>query len=333
MNRALVTGATGCLGRNLAVRLASEGWEVTAMGRDSGLGQSLQSEAEGIRFVRGDLRDKHAVEQACQGQDAVFHCAALSSPWGAYREFYGSNVEGTQNVADACLRSGVQRLIHVSTPSVYFGYVSRHMIHEDDPLPPRPANHYAATKRLAEQAVLQAHAEGMPSIIIRPRAIFGPHDRTLFPRIVAANAKSGVPMIDGGQAEIDLTCVDNVVDALLLCWKADEQALGRAYNISNGDPRPFKDVVADLFSMLELPLRTRRISLRTAYGAAAVLEGVHRLLPFLGEPMLTRYTVGSLAVTQTLDINDAKRKLGYTPRLSVDEGLRKFADWWRAAAC
>lgn len=73
MNRALVTGATGCLGRHLAIRLAKEGWEVTGMGRQPKIGAEL--ELAGIRFLNGDIRDEAAVNKACTGQDVVFHCA------------------------------------------------------------------------------------------------------------------------------------------------------------------------------------------------------------------------------------------------------------------
>lgn len=331
MNRALVTGATGCLGRHLALRLAEQGWRVTGMGRKKEYG--IQLEAKGIQFYQGDLRDKSVAAEACANQDAVFHCAALSSPWGKYQDFYSSNVEATQHLVDGCRRADVQRFIHVSTPSVYFNYRPRYDIHEDDPMPAKPVNHYAATKRMAEHVVLRAHANGLPSIMIRPRAIFGPYDQTLFPRIVAANRKSGVPMIGGGEAVIDLTCVDNVVDALLLCWSAPSEALGRAYNISNGDPRPFHELVSHLFELLEMPLHRRTIPYRAAYGAASLLESVHRLLPRLGEPQLTRYTVGSLAIPQTLNIHDARERIGYTPRVTIEEGLQQFADWWRAESC
>ncbi|WP_434752171.1 NAD-dependent epimerase/dehydratase family protein [Paenibacillus amylolyticus] len=331
MKRALVTGATGCLGRHLAIRLSSEGWDVTGMGRQPEIGATL--ETAGVRFVKGDILDQQAVNAACAGQDVVFHCAALSSPWGKYRDFYSTNVQGTQNLVESSVRSQVQRFVHVSTPSIYFNYIPRYEVHEYDPLPVKPANHYAATKRLAEEIVLSAHGKGLPSIIIRPRAIFGPYDQTLFPRIVAANAKRGVPMIDGGQALIDLTCVDNVVDALMLCSETSDDALGRAYNISNADPRPFAELVESLFGMLDMQLRRRNIPYTIAYGVASMLEGVHRFIPALGEPPLTRYTVGSLGVPQTLSIVDAKEQLGYTPRVSIEEGLQQFADWWRAESC
>ncbi|MED4959704.1 NAD(P)-dependent oxidoreductase, partial [Paenibacillus macerans] len=211
--KALVTGATGFLGGHLARRLVREGWDVTGIGRNPEQGRRL--EAEGIRFRNQDLRDESGTAAACTGQDAVFHCAALSSPWGKYRDFYGCNVEAARILAEASLREGVRRFIHVSTPSVYFDYVPRLGIRESEPLPVKGANHYAVTKRLAEQVVERYHAMGLPSVIIRPRAVFGPYDQALFPRIVAASGKSGVPLIGGGKALIDATYVDNAVDALL----------------------------------------------------------------------------------------------------------------------
>ena len=191
MNRALVTGATGCLGRHLAIRLAKEGWEVTGMGRQPKVGAEL--ELAGIRFLSGDIRDEAAVNKACTGQDVVFHCAALSSPWGRYRDFYSSNVEGTQNLVDGCLHNEVQRFIHVSTPSIYFNYNPRYNVHENDPLPSKPANHYAATKLLAEQVVMEGHAKGLPSIMIRPRAILVRMIRRYFPELSQQTQNQACP--------------------------------------------------------------------------------------------------------------------------------------------
>ncbi|MBT2291135.1 NAD-dependent epimerase/dehydratase family protein [Paenibacillus albidus] len=327
MTKALVTGATGFLGRHTVRRLTELGWQVSGLGRNSGIG--AQIEKEGAVFLGEDLRHGDAVAKACEGQEYVFHCGALSAPWGRYREFYGCNVEGTHNVVNGCIRHGVKRLIHISTPSLYFNFKSRLGIKENDPLPHKSANAYAATKRVAEQVVMQAGAEGLETVILRPRAIFGPMDNALFPRILLANNGRGVPLMNGGDALIDLTYVGNVVDAMLLSHNAPASAVGRIYNISNGTPIVFRELITELFALLKLPLHTRRISYRAAYGAAAVLEGVHRIIPGLGEPLLTRYSAGTLALSQTLDITLAQELLGYKPRTSIEEGLRYFADWWR----
>lgn len=328
MTKALVTGATGFLGSHLAYRLARIGWDVTATGRNEQVGQQLA--AAGIHFVAADLRDRQRMIDACRGQEYVFHCGALSSPWGNYRDFYGSNVEGTAHVADGCISAGVKRLVHVSTPSVYFDYRERQMISEVDPLPEQPANHYAATKLEAEQLLKRYRREQeLPVIMLRPRAIFGPGEQALLPRLLRTNAQSGVPLLNGGQAEIDLTYVDNLLDVMLLCCDSPTSTLGQVYNISNGEAMPFEQLVKRLFALLDIPLRTKKVPYKVAYGVAAMLETMYRILPLSGEPALTRYTVGSIAVPHTLDISRAQQELGYAPTVSVDEGLQRYADWWK----
>ncbi|QUL57267.1 NAD-dependent epimerase/dehydratase family protein [Paenibacillus tritici] len=326
MTKALVTGATGFLGRHTARRLARMGWEVYGQGRNLELGKQLGQ--EGVEFLAGDLREAES-GRFCRGMDVVFHCAALSSPWGKYKDFYTCNVEATRHIVEGCRRHGVGRLVHISTPSVYSSQQHRFAIRESDPLPKRPANGYAATKLIAEQVVGQASREGLPSFMLRPRAIFGPMDNALFPRLLAANKSKGVPLMNGGRAKIDLTCVENVVDAMLLCCEAPLSASGRAYNITNGEPLMFSELITRLFSLLELPLHTRRLPYPVAYTAAAMMEGIHRVLPVLGEPLLTRYSAAALGISQTLDISLAREQLGYHPRITTDEGLHAFAEWWR----
>ncbi|WP_025850472.1 NAD-dependent epimerase/dehydratase family protein, partial [Paenibacillus ehimensis] len=259
MNRnALVTGGTGFLGRRLALRLRDEGWNVTALGRQPAIGEELRR--QGIRFMQADLRDRERMNAACAGQQAVFHCGALSASWGPYNDFYESNVVGTENVIAACLRHQVGRLIHVSTPSVYFGGAHRLGVQESDPLPRRQASPYAATKRLAEEAVARAGTKGLEAVIVRPRALFGPGDASILPRLIEANAVQGIPLIGGGKALIDLTYVDNAVDALLLCQAAPAASVaGRVYNITNGEPMPFAEAVRKLLGKLGIPVRFKRL--------------------------------------------------------------------------
>lgn len=325
--RVLVTGGTGFLGKSLSTALHKLGHEVTATGRNERVGAELL--AQGIAFFPSRLEDTVQMSRLCEGQEMVFHCGALSSLWGSYNEFYESNVTGTRNVIKGCTANGVHRLIHISTPSIYFDYTDRYRIAESAPLPRKAANWYAQTKRLAEQEVDQAKESGLPVITIRPRAIFGPGDPAIIPRLIQANRQGRLPIIRGGQAVIDLTYIDNAVDALLLCMSAPPAALGRKYNITNDEPIRFIDALHDLFERLGEPMRAQRIPYPAAYLAAGCLEGLARLSGSRKEPLLTRYAVGLLGKSQTLDISAAKELLGYRPRVTVKEGIEAYAAWYK----
>ncbi|WCF10892.1 NAD(P)-dependent oxidoreductase [Paenibacillus thiaminolyticus] len=325
--KALVTGATGFLGMCLARRLQQIGWDVTAVGRDQERGALLTS--SGIRFLPLDLVDKDAVLRAGEEQQAVFHCAGLSTVWGRYADFYAGNVTATEHLLEAARRHGAQRFIFVSTPSVYFDYTDRFDVGEDSELPPRFVNDYARTKYMAEERVREAMNGGLSAIILRPRALFGPGDRALFPRLMRANRERGIPLIDGGRALLDLTYVDNVAEALVCCARAQESACGQVYNISNGEPIRFVDAVNRLFAEMGETPRYRRVPYRTAFGVAAGMEAMYRLFKLNGEPPLTRYSVGVVSRSQTLDIRKARQQLGYEPQVSLQEGFARFAAWWK----
>ena len=299
-----------------------------ALGRNEAAGRGL--EAAGIRFVRADLADAAAVHEACSGQEIVFHSGARSSPWGRYADFHRDNVIATQNIIEACRRRQVARLVHVSTPSIYFDYTDRLNIPESQPPAAVPANHYVRTKLLAEAAVDAAVAGGLPAVTLRPRAIFGPGDNALFPRLIRAHGARGFPLIGADDPLMDVKYVENVVDAMLLAADAPEAAIGRKFNVTNGEPWPRSRLLGELFSAIGRPLRTRRVNYRAAKSAAALLEGLSSLFT-LGrwEPPLTHYTVGILAKSQTLDISAARAVLGYEPRVSVADGLRAFGAWWK----
>ncbi|MNX96824.1 hypothetical protein D3C86_1291650 [compost metagenome] len=119
------------------------------------------------------------------------------------------------------------------------------------------------------------------------------------------------------------------MDALILGRDARPEALGRKYNITNGEPVRLHAILEKLFARLEMPYRPRPVPYAIAYGLAGAMELVSATLLGGKEPLLTRYSVGVLAKSQTLDISAARDRLGYVPRVSVDEGLEAFVAWWR----
>jgi len=325
--KALITGATGFLGGALARRLYGMGWDITSLGRNPSALAAL--EAQGIKTIKANLEDTQAIVNACKGQEVVFHSGAFSSPWGKYRDFYQANVIGTQNVIHACEENNVKRLVYVSTPSIYFNFQSRLNVREDSELPRKPVNEYARTKLMAEFKIDEAFACGLPVITIRPRAIFGPGDTTILPRLIQRMQKGRLRIIGDGQNVVDITYVENVVDALIFCAESPAHTLGKKYNLTNGQPVRLWDVIEKLAGALNLPFNQKHIPYKVADTAAAILEIIYRALPGQPEPPLTRYTVSIVAHSTTLDISAAKRDLGYNPRISLEEGFSEFVKWWK----
>ncbi|TXS01046.1 3-beta hydroxysteroid dehydrogenase [Bacillus sp. SH7-1] len=323
----LVTGGTGFLGQKLAFRLKNMGYEVTATGRNKTIGKVL--EQNGIEFVHCPLVDRERVLKVCKDKDYIFHSGALSSPWGKYEDFYNANVLGTKHIIEGSQKYGIKRLIHVSTPSIYFYYDERQNVVENAKLPDTFVNHYATTKYMAEQAIDQAFAHGLPVITIRPRALFGPGDNAILPRLIKVCEKGALPRIGTENVLVDITYVENVVDALLLCMHSPKHTLGQKYNITNDERINLYEVIENVMKRLDKEVRYKKISYKTAFTLAAILEGISKTILFGKEPVLTKYTVSVLSKSQTLSIDKAKEELGYAPKVSIEEGITKFVDWWK----
>jgi nucleoside-diphosphate-sugar epimerase len=310
----LVTGGTGFLGSHLASALLARGHRVRLMGRDfSGVAALL---ARGASPIAADLRDRAAVMAACAGADAVFHVGALSAAWGRRADFHAINVGGTAAVIAGCRGHGIGRLIYVSSPSVVFDGRDHRDLTEAAPYPRRFASVYSLTKKLGEDLVNAA--TDLQTVILRPKAIFGPGDRALLPRMIAAARQGRLPQVGDGRNLVDLTYVENVALALLLALDADA-VIGKTYTITNGEHVRLWEVIRLVLRRLGLPDRLRPLPLGVALAAAGAME--LRAALSGREPLLTRYTAAILGRTQTYDISAARRDLGYAPHISVAEGI------------
>lgn len=322
----IVTGATGCLGLNLTKRLIHEGHDVIALGRNEHLGK-IASQL-GAKFIAMDLAEKEKLKKISSKADLIFHCAARSSIWGSYNEFYQANVIGTQNVIEATPNHA--RLVHVSSPSIYFNFMEKHGIKEDEPLPRKPANHYIYTKLLAERLIDEAYQKkNLRVVTIRPRAIFGPYDRAIVPRILQSEKKGLLPVIGSGQNIIDITYVDNVVESLVLAATASNNVEGKKYNITNGEPKALIAILSMVFAALHKPLKVKYLPYQRVKVIAHCLENLYRLLRLNQEPPITCYSAGVLALGQTLNIDAAKQDLHYKPLINIEQGIAMFAKWYQ----
>jgi len=324
--KALITGGTGFVGGALTRRLHGMGWDVTALGRNPKILDEL--EAQGIKTIQANIEKKELVMDACRDMEIVFHCAAFPSPWGNFEKFYQTNVIGTRNVVQACIENKVKRLVYVSTPSIYFDYGSRMQVKESEPLP-EPISNYSSTKLLAEEEIDKGFATGLPVVSIRPRAIFGPGDTVIFPRVIPRLKSGRLPIIGDGENVIDLTFIENVVDALVLCAESSSNTLGKKYNISNDEPVKIWQLIDRICTELDMPHPKRKVPRRLVHAAGGLLEFLFTLIPTHPEPPLTRLSVMMMSNSTTLDITAAKKELNYKPRVSVDEGVELFLKWWK----
>ncbi len=323
----LITGGTGFLGKATCYYLKNRGYSVTALGRNEKVGAAL--EADGIPFKKIDLLDLHNVMAVIKEFDMVVHCAALSSAWGSYNQFYRNNVVATENILHACLDAKISRLVHISSPSIYSCFSDQCNITENVSIPSRALNNYIKTKIIAEEKVDGAYSKGLSVITLRPQAIFGPDDPAIFPRLIDANEKKGIPVFNSKPTVLDITYVDNVAEAIRLSLEAPAECSGKKYNITNGSPIELLPFLANLFRSLNIPMRKKVIPYFIAYGVAFILEKFHQLFLPNKEPLLTPYSLSVLGHSRTLDITAAQTDLHYIPIVSVEEGTRRFVEWWK----
>lgn len=323
----LVTGASGFIGGRFARFALEQGLTVRVTGRRPEAVEHLVR--RGAEFVAGDLGDPQLAQALCRDVEAVVHCAGAVGVWGRYEDFHRANVEVTENLVEACLKQRVKRLVHLSSPSIYFDGRSHVGINEDQ-VPKRFSDHYGATKYLAEQKVFAAEEFGLEVIAFRPRFVTGAGDTSIFPRLIAMQRKGRLSIIGNGLNKVDFTSVHNLNDVLFSGLLAAGPALGKVYNISNGEPVPLWDVVNYVLRRLDLPPVTRHVPFGVAYAAATLNETVCRLLPGRPEPSLFRLGVAVMARDFSLDISRARHYLEYDPQVSLWTALDEFCTWWKA---
>jgi nucleoside-diphosphate-sugar epimerase len=321
---ALVTGGGGFLGGAIVRMLLERGRAARSVSRN--LYPNL-----GVEQVQGDLADPGVAERAVAGCDVVYHVAARAGVAGRLRDYRRANVEATRRLLDACRAAGVRRFIYTSSPSVVFDGTDMEGVDESVPYPSHYLAHYPRTKAEAERMVLAANGPGMATVSLRPHLIWGPGDNHLVPRILGRGRRGRLRRIGEGK-RIDSTYIDNAAEAHVLAGErlhVGSHIAGRAYFISNGEPMPTWDLVNAILAAGGLPPVTKSVSPRLAYVIGALLECVYGMLWPDAEPPMTRFVATELATSHWFDLTAARRDLGYEPRVSVAEGLRRLAAWLR----
>lgn len=330
MNKVMVTGGGGFIGKALVRELVGRGVETLALGRNP----YPDLTAMGVRCLQGDICDLAFLNQALAGCDTVFHVAAKAGIWGPKREYEAINVVGTANVVAACRNNGVARLVHTSTPSVVFAGQSLEGADESAPYATRPLCHYAATKIRAEQAVLRANAGGLRTAAIRPHLVWGPGDRQLIPRLLERGRAGALKIVGAGVNRVDIAYIDNVVHAHILAAENLEtsgRAAGQAFFIGQDQPVVLWAWINELFARMDIPPVTRTAPFPLAYAVGGAMEAAYAALGKTEEPRMTRFLAHQLAQSHWFSHNKARDLLGYRQRVDTETGLNRLINWLKDA--
>lgn len=323
--KVLLTGATGFLGFRTLEKLILDDTISMIIASGRTLKATHKVNHPKVDYVLGDLSDGDFALNLVADCNVIIHAAALSSPWGKKEDFHKANVVSQYNLLKAAKANGVNRYIYISTPSIYFNFRDKFNITEKDELPNTFVNAYARTKYEAEKLLIKS---GIPYIILRPRALTGRGDTVIMPRLIKAHKGNRLKIIGDGRNKSDLTSVSNVADVVHLSLFAGSEALNEAYNITNGEPIVLWESIHDILKKLGLTPPEKKVSFKLVKFIAILME-LHAKITGKAEPTLTKYGVGTLAISLTFDITKAKKLLNYQPRMSTNDAIQEFVDWYR----
>jgi nucleoside-diphosphate-sugar epimerase len=326
MNRVLITGGGGFVGKALLKLLLKKNIECAVVGRSN----YPEFQTLKVACYQGDICDKDFVLATIKDFDVVFHVAALAGIWGNSSQFYNINVVGTENIIEACLKNKIPAMVYTSTPSVVFSGDDILGGNESVPYSNNFLCEYARTKVIAEKAALTVDQTQLKTCAIRPHLIWGPGDPHLIPRLIDRGKKRSLKIVGEGQNLVDITYIDNVALAHFLAAKnllTLGSSSGKAYFIGQERPVKLWEWINELFVKLEIPQVEKKISLSAAYTAGRILETVHKLIIPNKEPVMTRFLAEQLAKSHYFSHESAYRDFGYTPKISIEEGMDKLLLW------
>jgi len=322
--KVLVTGGGGFLGSAICRQLLARGDQVIAYQRSA----ADELKKLGARIVQADITDTVSLNAATKGADAIIHTAAKAGLSVNYADFFAPNVTGTQNVLDACRSNGINKLVFTSSPSVTHSDGDIEGGNESLPYPETYNSPYPQTKALAEKLVMAANCPQLHTVSLRPHLIWGPGDNHLLPKLLE-RAKHGKLKLPGPDKLIDNTYIDNAAGAHLLALdklETDPGTVGgKTYFISNDEPLAQGRIIGSLLKAAGVTVDIQAISPRLAIAAGTLLESGWKLFGLKSDPPLTRWSAEHLSTAHWYDISAAKRELGYSPEVSIKEGLERLA--------
>ena len=319
--KVLITGATGYIGSHLVNRALSLGHEVKVLVRETSHYQSLK--ANNVELVIGDLADNQALKSACSNVDVIYHAAGLLGKWGTSdQQIYQVNVEGVRNLIEACLDTSFQHFIHISAGGVT-GPVRSGVA--DESYECKPSTAYEKTKLQGEQLALKmADKYGVPLSAVRPTFTYGPGDPHKLALFKMVKRRMFV-FIGNGESTNHPVYIDDLIDGIELVAK--QQPKGEVYIIGGERPVTKRELIYTIADVLEVPRPRIHVPTALASLTARIFEATGKVLKF--EPPLTSSRIVMMTENWGMSIEKARREVGYTPKITLLEGIRRTVGWYQ----
>lgn len=342
MPTALITGAPGWLGTRLAKALA-EGLPDVSEFKDGNPDREIRclflpnqdlSPLKGIKghleLIPGDLTQPGSLSTFLKDAEGatLFHAAGIVHPDKGVKQFYAVNVQGTRNIINAAVAHGVRRFIHVSSNSpIGCNPNNDHVFDETSPY--NPYMNYGKSKKAGEDIVKRAGADGkIETVIIRPPWFYGPDQpprQTLFFKMIRDGK---APILGGGNNRRSMAYIDNICQGMLLCEKVAEAA-GKTYWIADERPYTMNEIVDTIERLLEKEFNQRcsHKRLRLPGFVGDIAQCIDWCLQSVGLYNQKIHVLSEMNKTIACSVAKAKKELGYEPKVSLEEGMRRSLRW------
>ncbi|WDP90776.1 MAG: NAD-dependent epimerase/dehydratase family protein [Desulfobacter sp.] len=320
LGKTLVTGATGFTGFNLCRRLMADGEIVTAFVRKGPKVADLERLGVECRIV--DITDPDSVMDNFEDIDTVYHiAAAYRTEHSDKEEFHQVNVLASGHLLEAAFQNNVKRFVHCSTVGVQ-GEIDKPPATEDYRI--KPGDHYQRSKLEGEKLAIQYYQKGLSVSVVRPVGIYGPGD-TRFLKLFRPISKGLFVMIGSGNVLYHMTYIDDLIEGIVLCGR-ESGALGEIFTIGGETYTTLSELCNLIADILNKPRPMLKVPYKPVFAASVICEKFCNILKI--NPVLFPRRVEFFALDRAFSINKAKRILGYEPKVSLQEGIRKTARWY-----
>jgi nucleoside-diphosphate-sugar epimerase len=293
----------------------------------------LQRHPSGLDVTEylGDIVEPQVVAQSMEGAEAVVHLAARVAPTGPWAAFEAVNVQGTRNVVGAAQAAGVRRFVQVSSPSVAYHGESLVGAPAGPADPTRARDHYSRSKAYAELVALAANSSDMAVVALRPHLVWGPGDTQLIGRVVERARGRRLVTVGSGCALVDTTYIDNAADAVVAALNRAPELGGRAFVVTNGEPRPVQELLSRIVRAAGLETTRARVPYPVARGAGFVAERIWERMGSGEDPPMTSFGAEQLGTAHWFDQRETWTALQWEPKVTLADGLERLRAWFVAA--